>query len=95
MTALWSPAASRDLVQAIKHLLGEEPAAAAQLVAGVEHAVELLADGRFDGPEVRLHTGETALAWSVHPYRLYYDRGRGDELRILRLFHQRREPIER
>ena len=95
MKVTWSSAASRDFHDAVTYLMARNPDATAQLVAGVEHAIELLADGRFSGPEVMLPTGDIAHAWSVYPYRLYYDRRGDDELRILRLFHQRRQPIER
>lgn len=95
MTARWSPAARTDLLEAVRYLGKERSTSIAdQFLDAVDATVELLLDGRFDGPVVVLMTGEEVRVWSVGLHRLYYRR-RDGHLELVRLFHPRRRPIER
>ena len=91
MTVRWSPSAEADLQAAIDYLAHEDPAAAAHLMNGIREAVELLTDGRFEGPKAHL-AGKPVRSWLVRPFRLYYQR-RDDVLLILRVYHERRKPL--
>lgn len=96
MTVQWTHAAVQDLAAAADHLAERNPIAADALVDRVLVAVATLADGRFDGPETTLATGETVRRWVIRPYTVFYRRD-GDPpqaLVVLRVFHGRREPIE-
>ena len=48
----------------------------------------------LDGPETTLENGAVVRSWPVPPFRAYYQRRGGDVL-VVRLYDQRREPIER
>lgn len=54
-------------------------------------AADELADEHFEGPEQRLRTGERVRSWPVPPFRIYYLRR--EQLLVLRIYDQRREPI--
>jgi hypothetical protein len=41
-----------------------------------------------------LNTGEAVRGWPFPPFRVYYERT-DDALRIVRVYRQKREPIER
>jgi hypothetical protein len=46
------------------------------------------------GREVLLRDGRWVKTWPVPPYRIYY-RVSGQELQVIRVYHQARRPIER
>jgi plasmid stabilization system protein ParE len=94
MRIRWTRLAEEDLRAAIEYLQNENPEAAVALVDTVFSAVEVLADGRFDGPEVDLGGARGVRSWVVRPYRLYYQRD-GDVLVVLRVYHWRRGPMVR
>ena len=94
MNVHWTQAAVQDLVDAVDFLAGEGPEAAPRVLENVLAAVDTLRDGRFDGPEVELTTGERVRRWVVRPYSIIYLRVE-DALVVLRVYHGRREPIVR
>jgi len=83
-----------DIVEAIAYLNERNPAAAAKLDADIAGYVERLADRDFEGPVSRLRSGSIVRSWGVPPFRIYYQR-HPDELLILRVYHQKRQPITR
>ena len=94
MKIVFAPEAEQDLLAALDFLADRNPTAAAQLFGNVSALVRRLADGDFEGPELRLRSGEIVRSWPVSPYRLYYQRS-DDELRVVRVYHQARRPIAR
>jgi plasmid stabilization system protein ParE len=83
-----------DIVEAIIYLNERNPTAAGNLDADIARCIERLADGQFEGPVSRLHSGAVVRSWGVPPFRVYYQR-HPDELLILRVYHQKRRPITR
>lgn len=60
----------------------------------LESVIASLVAGEFEGPFVRLKTGERVQTWPVYPLRIYYQR-RGDVLFVVRFHHGSKRPIER
>jgi plasmid stabilization system protein ParE len=89
---IWSPQAADDFEAAVAYLAPRNPVAARKLASGVIELVERLANEPLDGPEHTLTTGETVRSWAYPPFRLYYTRVH-DAFQVVRLFHQKREPI--
>jgi plasmid stabilization system protein ParE len=89
----WTPKAADDLEAVVAYLAERHPGAARRLAASVLDRVDRLANGTFEGPEQTLRTGETVRSWPVRPLRIYYQRG--EQLVVLRVYHQRRVPITR
>lgn len=59
----------------------------------LERALEALARGDFEGPEVLIVSrARPVRRWPVPPYWVYYDRV-GSNLRVLRIYHGAREPL--
>lgn len=56
--------------------------------------VERLASEPIAGPTHVLRTGEIVRGWPVRPFRIYYQRDE-NELRVVRVYDQLREPITR
>ena len=56
--------------------------------------IDRLATHEFDGPVSRLRSGGVVRSWAVPPFRIYYQRLPA-ELLIVRVYHQKRRPIER
>jgi plasmid stabilization system protein ParE len=83
-----------DIVEAITYLNERNPTAAAKLDADIARCIERLADRPFEGPVSRLRSGAVVRSWGVPPFRIYYQR-HPDELLILRVYHQKRQPITR
>jgi plasmid stabilization system protein ParE len=86
--------AASDLIEAIAYVNRDNPAAAQRLLARYDRAIERLAAGFTEGPEVLLRRRGKARRWSVRPYRIYYRR-EADAVVVLRFYHQSRRPIER
>ena len=53
---------------------------------------DALAAASFDGPASTLPTGDTVRSWPSPPYRVYYYRS-DEELVVVRVYDQRREPM--
>lgn len=54
----------------------------------------MLGSGLVTGAEVTLRDVRRVHCWSMAPFRIYY-RVVGDELQVVRIYHQARRPIER
>ena len=94
MTILFAPEAEDDFRAAISYLRERNPDAAAALGERVFAVIDQLVAGDFEGPETVLTTGERVRSFAVPPLRIYYQRHR-DALWIVRIYDQRRHPIER
>lgn len=73
---------------------GEHREAAAQLGVRLFEVFDKLGRGDFEGPRVRLITGQRVHTWPVPPVRIYYVR-HPDYVRIIRIYHQVQRPITR
>jgi plasmid stabilization system protein ParE len=91
---VWSPEAADDFETAVEYLAARNAVAAARLAEGILALVEHLASAPLEGPEHTLSTGEKVRGWPYPPFRVYYLRG-SDAFHILRIYHQRRDPIAR
>lgn len=94
MNVTYTEEAIADIVEAITYLNERNPTAAAKLDAAITRCVERLAAKEFDGPISRLRSGAVVRSWGVPPFRIYYQR-QPDGLLILRVYHQKRQPIAR
>ena len=92
MRIVWAPEAADDLETAVAYLAQRNPAGAHKLALAVFELVERLADEPLDGPEHILRNGERVRGWPLPPFRLYYQR-QSAAFRVVRLYHQKREPI--
>jgi plasmid stabilization system protein ParE len=90
----FSPDAEVDFVDVIEYLAERNRNAATALGHRIFAALDKLARGDFEGPQVTLRAGDVVRSWPVPPLRIYYQR-RGDGLWIVRLYHQARPPIVR
>lgn len=94
MKVIWSPEALEDIEQAIDYLAERSHQAAERLVTGILSRVELLATEPHEGPEHVLSNGERVRGWPHPPFRIYYQRT-PDAFVVVRVYHQRREPVTR
>ena len=94
MKILWAPEASADFDAAVDYLAERNAEAAKRIALAVFDLVELLAENPIDGPTHLLRSGEIVRGWPLPPFRIYYQRS-GDTLVVVRLYHQKREPITR
>jgi len=94
LKVVWSPIAADEFDATIGYLAERNPQAAHKLAAGVLVAIDRLGAEPLDGPAYTLRTGEVVRGWPVPPVRVYYQRGEG-VLLVVRVYDQRREPIER
>lgn len=94
MKVTYAEEAIADIVDAIAYLNERNPKAAAKLDADIARCIERLADQEFEGPVSRLRSGAVVRSWGVPPFRIYYQR-QPNELLILRVYHQARQPITR
>jgi plasmid stabilization system protein ParE len=94
LSILWSPEALADVEAALEYLVARNPHAAEALALGVVTLVERLAEGGLDGPVHVLPNGARVHGWPYPPFRLYYQRT-PDGLLVVRVYHQRRQPITR
>jgi plasmid stabilization system protein ParE len=88
----FSPRARDDLRSAVEYLTAKNPDAARDLKDQLLSTIERLADGEFEGPELRLRSGAVVRSWPAAPYRIYYQRAAA-MLRIVRIYHHARRPI--
>ncbi|MEK7408997.1 MAG: type II toxin-antitoxin system RelE/ParE family toxin [Acidobacteriota bacterium] len=93
MTIILSPLAREDLSQAYDWIAQDSVARAEGLLARIFDVLGLLASGALMGREVRLQDGRRMRTWPAPPYRIYYVEGI-ETLRVLRVYHQARRPIE-
>lgn len=94
MTIRYTTEAHRDLLDALDHIAGRDPAAARHLVERLSSILEQLDQRAFEGAEIRLTTGEVIRSWAVPPYRVYYER-ESDGILVVRIYHQARRPLVR
>ena len=94
MNIIWSPEALGDMEAALDYLVEHSPPAAEKLARGIVSLVERLATEPLEGTEHVLENGERVRGWPYAPFRIYYQRT-PDGLFIVRVYHQRREPIAR
>ena len=94
MTILFAPEAEEDFRTIVEFLHARNPRAAAALADRIFAVIDQIAGGEFEGVERELTTGERVRSFPVPPVRIYYQRT-SDRLWILRIYDQRREPIER
>ena len=94
MNIIWSPDAANDLETAVEYLAERNADAANRLAHGILTLVEHLANAPLEGPKHTLTTGERVRGWPYPPFRVYYQRGVGS-FHVLRIYHQRRDPIAR
>ncbi len=94
MRVVFSPLAASDLRDAWAFVAQESTPAANRLLAEFTEILGMLADRRFQGPTTTLTDGRRVKSWPVPPYRIYY-RILGEEMQVVRLYHQARKPIER
>ena len=94
MKIVWSPAAADEFDATIGYLAERNPQAARKLAEGVLATIDRLAAEPLDGRAHTLRTGEVVRGWPVPPLRVYYQRAEG-ALLVVRVYDQRREPIER
>ena len=93
MKVVWSPQALDDVSVAVDYLVEHHAAdAAVKLVERITDLVGKLASEPIDGPEHVLTTGERVRGWPCPPFRIFYQRI-ADALVVLRVYHQRRQPI--
>jgi len=88
----FSPRARHDLQSAVEYVAAQNPTAAAELTEQLLSTIEKLAQGEFQGTEVRLRSGAVVRTWPVVPYRIYYRRS-DEALEVVRVYHQARRPI--
>jgi len=91
---VWSRLAADEFDATIGYLAERNPQAAHKLAEGVLAAIDRLGAEPLDGRAHTLRTGEVVRGWPVPPLRVYYQRGEGILL-VVRVYDQRRRPIER
>ena len=94
MKIVWSPEAAEDFDHAVTYLLEVNPSAGRKLVASVLGLVEWLASEPVLGPSHFLKNDEVVHGWPLRPFRIYYQRD-ADSLRVIRIYHQKRDPVTR
>lgn len=94
MKVRWTEEALDDVEAAIDWLAAHSPQAAASLLDNVFETVQRLGRLELEGPETVLTHGEVVRSWPCPPLRVYYVR-REEICWVLRVYDQRRRPIER
>ena len=94
MSIVWAPEAIEDLEAALDYLRERNRETSVNLARAVVALVERLAREPIEGPVHRLRDGQTVRGWPLPPFRIYYVRS-GGELRVARVYHQKRAPIAR
>ncbi|MEY4706266.1 MAG: ParE toxin of type toxin-antitoxin system, parDE [Nitrospirota bacterium] len=94
MTIVVSLQAGKDLQEAYEYIHKDNPIAADRVLAHIVEVIGMLAAETVMGREVLLRYGRWVKTWPVPPYRIYY-RVSGQELQVIRVYHQARRPIER
>jgi plasmid stabilization system protein ParE len=90
MKIIWSPRARRDLRRISAYLNRRNPKAGREIVSLVRKAADMLGEFPQAGPESR-HPGIRLLQVPTTTYALPY-RQRANQLEILSVFDQRRDP---
>jgi plasmid stabilization system protein ParE len=93
VAVIWTVEGADDFLAALGYLRVRNPAAADSLARRVDEALRRLDELPIDGPGTTLRSGDLVRSWPIPPLRAYYQRRAGDVL-VLRLYDQRREPIE-
>ena len=93
MTIRYAPAAAADLRSAVAYLLRHNPEAARKFQAALLKLLDQLDDRTIEGPEVRMRSGKVVRTWPIRPWRVYYVRDPDGILSIIRIYHERREPL--
>ena len=90
-------AARNDLRAYFYHIASENPRAADRERKRVLTELIKFAAAPVDGPAVRVESWpRAARCWIVHPFRVYYERVRHEDIVVVfRLHHHARRPIER
>jgi plasmid stabilization system protein ParE len=91
---VWSSEGADDFLAAVAYLRKRNVTAAERLIREVNAALRRLDELPLDGPESQLSSGALVRSWPVPPFRVYYQR-RDHDVLIVRLYDQRRKPIER
>jgi toxin ParE1/3/4 len=94
MTIVVAPQAREDLREAYDYIHKDNLNAAARVLAHIVEVIGMLVSEAVTGRDVLLRDGRQVKTWPVPPYRIYY-RVRGQELQVIRVYHQARRPIER
>lgn len=94
MRIVVAPQAAEDLREAYEFISRDNPNAAGRVLAHIVELIGMLASESVMGRDVQLKDGRLVKTWPVPPYRIYY-RVRGQELEVIRVYHQARRPIER
>lgn len=94
MSIIWSPEALADVEAALDYLVERNPPAAENIATGIVSLIERLATEPLEGPEHVLQSGDRVRGWPYPPFRVYYQRT-SDGLLVVRVYHQRRDPIAR
>jgi plasmid stabilization system protein ParE len=94
VAVVWTVEGADDFLSALTYLRERNPGAAEALARRVDDALRRLDELPVDGPETELANGLVVRSWPVPPFRAYYQR-RGNDVLVVRLYDQRREPIER
>jgi len=89
-----SAEAIEDLRDGFDFIAKDSPAAARTFLLRILGAFDLLSSGIIRGRRATLPGRRHCHAWSVPPYWIYHVLA-GRELRILRVYHQARRPIDR
>jgi toxin ParE1/3/4 len=88
-----APLAAQNLQQAYDFIAQDNLEAADRVLIAITETLGFLGSGIVQGRDVRLRTGELVSTWSHPPYRIYY-RIIGEDLQLIRVYHQARRPIE-
>jgi len=94
MTIVVAPQAGKDLREVYEYIFKDNPIAADRVLAHIVEVIGMLALEAVTGREVLLRDGRWVNTWPVPSYRIYY-RVSGQELQVIRVYHQARRPIER
>lgn len=94
MSVRLSRRAQQDLREYLIWVAERNIEAARRFVDELDDLLDDLDQHSFEGPEVRLTTGQVVRTWPLAPMRVYYQR-RGSVLYVVRVHHQARRPITR
>ena len=94
MRVVLAPLAASDLEEAYRYLSQTGGLGADRLLLRVSETLGLLSSGLDIGRWVTLRDGRRVQSWPMPPYRIFY-RLTGEELQVVRIYHQARRPLER
>jgi len=86
-------AAVKDLDDVLIWLAARNPSAAEALRESIDSVLTTLATGMLHGPASTLASGARCRRFYVHPLWIYYQHIPG-VLRVLRIYHHARTPLE-